>query len=1441
MRNKLLSILVSLVMVLSLFSISTAESETGFSDMPADNNWSYKAMVSAVKNDLLQGNNGRLMPHESLTRAQLAVILNRAFGAKDMADISVYQDVKEPSWYYTDIAKAVRMGTLQGYNGMMRPDDPVTRQEAFTVLARAIKLVDAGTEALDIFTDKADISPWAAPSLAAMVKEGYVNGSNGKINPVAVITREQFAQVMYNIFSLYISEAGTYTNNINGNALVNSDGVTLSGLTVSGDLIIGEGVGNGDITLDGVTVAGRLVVRAGGENSIRIINSSNIGSIIVSKTGDGGVRVRTEEGCRVEVVYVDDGLDDVILEGNYNQITINTDAPVVIKDAAVTGLTVNVKGADVRLEGSSTVTAALITEGAEGAKLEVGSGSRVAKVESIGNGVTISGGGTVTQAVISGGNTEVNTAGTVVTSANGTTTVTPNPGAAQPGTTSNDTTGEEDNTYTAAVTTLAQLQAAISDSNATAVIIRGEIVIPEGPEGTTVTFTKPVTIADMPGSILIIEGNLVNNSTFISRGLGGIFSDTGLELTGSFVNNGTFTNEARFGMFQAEFTNNGTVNNKNWFHCGGCTITNNGTFSSIGDISLLNSDSFDGNDNIPSAFTNASGATLVIEGPGGVLTRRTCSFTNAGTVTCHSFFDNYGTLANTGSFTYSDFILNAGTISGTLTGDGDKAAIENDRPVETLNELLDQLASLDAGYDRIAIVGDIEMTEDLTIYNNVRIIPDGRFVVPVGKTLTITSNEGYNELNVNGKFEIYGTLVTTREGEGENEKVGQVTLTGGALVGFTGCTITNNGMIIVFGGDVMLDEGVVVDGIVYPARTPGVFNEAELISAMENPEVVEIAILEDITLTSDLNITKQTTVIYDDMASEARTLTVSPGVAVTVKDGGHLSIQGNVVNYGSITVEPSSNNMFMGSYGSFTNESTGILTIDSRFDICEGTFENSGTVSINSGNEKTILVRGGIVTNSGMFINEGALDMGTTAGEEGAIFHRGTTFTNTTDGTFANGAISTPASNGYFGMMYSTFVNDGAFVNNGQMDINYTSFTHSGGTFTTYNTKSLTIVGGSFNTAGAPEDSFTNEGYMAVVDEYDRDGEDHICVINLGDDTLVNGSGWMDYTAAVWSAAGLTAAESAQTGKKSAPQGDGFFDIYSRIDFKADITISGIVNLSAFSSYWVESAWSWDNEQHVDIETPVKLTVTTGAALTIEQTCGLHIGSGILINEGTIVTADRFDDDDQNIHEDGGHIEIWPSGTFTNTGVITNGGEILIHHEYSDADNNILQAGVTGLDSVAAKFIAEVHNKADLIAANECGSPVYDRLDIKGDSRIELSATDNLTTSKGLFIEPGSGLVVLYGCTLEFTGIGSWINNGGDISVYGNMTIGSGVDFYNNQNMDIGAISGDTATVTVSPGGHFQNDGYVTIYPTGTLDASAGGYNGNSPVGAGNFIAPPAP
>jgi hypothetical protein len=1434
MRKKLFSILLSACLVLSLLPIGALAADAGFPDMPAENHWSYKALTAAIDNGLLQGSGGRLMPQENLTRAQLAAFINRAFGAQALADISGYSDVKTAEWYDADIAKAVRMGTLAGDAGMMRPNADVTRQEAFTALARALKLPDGSLTALDGFADKAAVSPWAAPALAAMTQAGYIQGTDGRLNPMAIMTREQFAQVMYNVFARYITKAGTYTESIKGNVLVNTGDVTLKGLTVTGDLILGEGVGNGDVTLDGVTVTGRVVVRGGGENSIRIINKTDVGSIIVGKTGDGGVRIRTEEGCQVEVVYIDDGLDDIILEGTFNQVSVETDAPIILRDATVTGLTVSGTGADVKLDGKTTVSVTQITEQAEGAKLEVGNGAKVTKVESGADGVTISGGGTVTQAIVSGNNTAVDTKDTKVTVEDGATGVTQDGEPVDPETPSNPPS-DGDVPHSATVTSLADLQAALDDSNVTAVTIRESIIIPAD---TTITFNKPVTIADLPGSILTVNGTLINNSMFTSRGLGSDFNDTGVVLVeGSFTNNGTFVNESRFGMFRGTFTNSagGTIQNKNWFHCIGTIITNNGAFSGMGDITLINTSAYGEGDHA-ATFTNAAGATFVSEGPGGIQVRKTCSFTNDGTATVSGSLENYGTLTNTGSFTYTDFFLNAGTITGMLT-EGEDAVLENDRPVTSIAELKTQLTTLDGGYDRIAIIGDIALTEDLTIRHNVRLTPDGSLTVPSERTLTVTSDSAYNELNVSGKLDIYGTLVTTQTGEGEDAVIGQVTLTGGALRAYSGSTITNGGNILVLRGEVTQEDGVTFTGhdIIYPSNIVGVSSASEFVNAMADDGVDEIEIVGSFTLNEDVDITKRTTVTYDTMEDPPRILTIASGATVTVRDGGYLSILGGVVNNGMLV---NNSEMFMGIGGSFTNSGTGILNVNNRFDIIEGTLTNSGEIDVSAGDNHTLLMRGGTITNNAGadFINEGSVDMDSSEGMEGVVTPHEPTFTNA--GTFDNGAFED--SQAYFGMKTGTLTNTGTFRSNCHMDLRYTDFVHTGADvyFATYNTGGLNITGGSLTTTGAANGTFNNEGYMSITDEYGKVGGNNICVLHVDNGDLDNDSHWLEYIAAVYSEDGLEAAETAQTDKiTTLGGGDNYFglSVYNRLQILGDITISGDRTLSTdFGSYWVGSTWSWNGTQ--DVQTPGKLTVNDGVTLTVPAGCNLHAESGIIDNKGIISIFA------------GGSVDVWPQGIYSNTNagaVADNGndnGEFYIRHEYDRNDNDILMPNVSGLGVTPAKFIAMVYTEPDLLAANSSGSPVFDRIEIKGDSDIALTGAGTLTIDKNVYIEPGSGLIIPFGKELELTGEHSF-NNGGDITVWGDMTIGDGVNFHNEQNIDIGAeLSEEYATVTVLSGGNLFNNGNITLYDSGTLNASAGQYGGiNQPNEQGGTYTPPEP
>lgn len=461
MCRKLLTVILAVCLALSLFSFPATAADTSFPDMPEKSNWAYAALNAGVKNGLLEGSGGRLLPEGALTRAQLAAVLVRAFGAQDQADVSAFGDVSASAWYAGYVARAVRMGIFEGDGSRMHPDDPVTRQDAFTVLARALRLPDGKAAALAAYSDAGSVASYAVGPLAAMVKAGYVEGYGGRLLPTSAITRAEFAQIMYRLIAGYYSAAGTYTQAQTGNLMVNAPGVTLKDLTVAGDLIVGEGVGNGDLTLDNVTISGRLIVRGGGGNSIIIINRSSVGSIIVGKTGDGGVRVRTEEGCRVDAVEVDDGKDEVILAGTFNQVTVNTDTPVILRDSVVTGLTVNAAGADVSLAGSTSVSSAGIAKSAVGAKMEVASGTKISTLETAAENVTVSGTGTVSTAEVSGSNTAVNIAGTRVTAAEGTTGVTQNGTAVVPSA-APSSGGEGGSTGTEiTVTTDAELAAAI--------------------------------------------------------------------------------------------------------------------------------------------------------------------------------------------------------------------------------------------------------------------------------------------------------------------------------------------------------------------------------------------------------------------------------------------------------------------------------------------------------------------------------------------------------------------------------------------------------------------------------------------------------------------------------------------------------------------------------------------------------------------------------------------------------------------------------------------------------------------------------------------------------------------------------------------------------------------------------------------------------------------
>ena len=373
-----------------------AASPEDFHDFPTD--WSAAGLRRAVDNGLLNGANGRIDGAGLLTRAQMAAIINRAFAAKKTADLSGYNDVSADAWYRSDLAAAVAMGTFQGANGQLNPERPITREEAFTVLARAFAHESGSTASLNVFSDSASVSSWAADSAAALVENGYVNGANGALNPKSNITRAEFAKIISDMASTYADASASLPETVDGSLIVRDNSVSLAGKTINGDLIIADGVSQ--IDLSNVTVTGRILLR-GGESGVNFANT---------KAGKG-IAANTDiavSGTVDSITVIADGAKISgsgkvgAVQANANNVSVSTTGTKVSAAAGVSCVKAGGKAVDAgKTETVSTSTSGGASGGSSsGGSSSGGSSSGGSSSGGSSSGGSTSGGSQVTQAAI---------------------------------------------------------------------------------------------------------------------------------------------------------------------------------------------------------------------------------------------------------------------------------------------------------------------------------------------------------------------------------------------------------------------------------------------------------------------------------------------------------------------------------------------------------------------------------------------------------------------------------------------------------------------------------------------------------------------------------------------------------------------------------------------------------------------------------------------------------------------------------------------------------------------------------------------------------------------------------------------------------------------------------------------------------------------------------
>jgi uncharacterized protein YjdB len=266
--------------------------------------WGQQAIEEWSDYGIIQGYNSNFRPNAPVTRAEFSKMIDSIMkyiepGSNNFSDLNAEQ------WYYDAMLKLNKAGVLKGIDGKALPNQTITRQEAAVLIVGAFQTKDSQNPAT--FNDSDKIADWAKDSVQKLVSVSVISGRpDGSFNPQASLTRAEAVTLFDRLIQTLITAKGTYTEDVQGNVVVNTPDVTLKDMTISGDLYVTQGVGEGEVTLDNVKIKGNVHVQGGGEHSIIFNNVDVQGALVVNKY-NGRVRILATGSTSVALTFLESG------------------------------------------------------------------------------------------------------------------------------------------------------------------------------------------------------------------------------------------------------------------------------------------------------------------------------------------------------------------------------------------------------------------------------------------------------------------------------------------------------------------------------------------------------------------------------------------------------------------------------------------------------------------------------------------------------------------------------------------------------------------------------------------------------------------------------------------------------------------------------------------------------------------------------------------------------------------------------------------------------------------------------------------------------------------------------------------------------------------------------------------------------------------------------
>ncbi len=267
----------------------------------------YKSLIDKWKNYGLLDSSFNMNTLEGpVQKIDFIMLLNNIMKPTGKTDVN-FKDVPKDSWYSDEISKAVASGYVENQSGNYYPFSNITRLDAAMIVSKVFKLKLKDARTTSKIMDATRLSDEQLEAFSACVERDYIKEiSAGKYAPTGIIKLIDVITMLDSAMGQIVSKSGTVVTSYKSNVLINVPNVTLKNMSVGGDLIIAEGVGEGDTTLDNVSVSGKLIIRGGGPNSITI-KSSKVGDSVLVEKSAGNVNVVASGSTSIENTYISSG------------------------------------------------------------------------------------------------------------------------------------------------------------------------------------------------------------------------------------------------------------------------------------------------------------------------------------------------------------------------------------------------------------------------------------------------------------------------------------------------------------------------------------------------------------------------------------------------------------------------------------------------------------------------------------------------------------------------------------------------------------------------------------------------------------------------------------------------------------------------------------------------------------------------------------------------------------------------------------------------------------------------------------------------------------------------------------------------------------------------------------------------------------------------------